>query len=70
MHRNTLSLSRIAFATALVIAAGSATAADLYGGGATFPAPAYVGDAYTYTTPQARLSRAAGVTTPAVAFSV
>lgn len=70
MHRNTLSLSRIAFATALVIAAGSATAADLYGGGATFPAPAYVGDAYNYTTPKARLSRAAAVTTPAVAFSV
>ncbi|MFD1298066.1 substrate-binding domain-containing protein [Lysobacter gummosus] len=71
MHRNTLSLSRIAFATALVIAAGSATAADLYGGGATFPAPAYVGDAYNATTPnKARLSRAASIIAPAVGFNV
>ena len=41
-------LSRIVLASLLIAAAGSATAADLYGGGATFPAPAYVGDAYNY----------------------
>lgn len=71
MHRNTLTISRIALASALVIAAGSAAAADLYGGGATFPAPAYVGDAYNFTSPnKARLSRAASITAPAVSFNV
>lgn len=68
MHRNMLTLSRIALATAVVAAAGSAAAADLYGGGATFPAPAYVGDNYNATTPnKSRLSRSTAG--PAVTFN-
>lgn len=50
-----------AIAIALAVAAGSATAAEnLYGGGATFPVPAYVGGDYLLTTPDARLSTNAG----------
>ncbi|MFC6839968.1 PstS family phosphate ABC transporter substrate-binding protein [Xanthomonas theicola] len=57
-------ISPLISAVALAIAAlstGSAMAAEnLYGGGATFPAPAYVGDSYTGVTPNARLSTNAG----------
>ena len=63
-------LSRIVLASLLIAAAESATAADLYGGGATFPAPAYVGDAYHYYSPRARLSRAASITAPVAPFAL
>lgn len=69
MHHNMLMLSRIAIATVAFAAAGSASAVDLYGGGATFPAPAYVGDLYNSLSPKARLSRPAGVL-PAVSYNV
>ena len=69
MHRNKLHISLLAVSV-LMAAAGSATAADLYAGGATFPAPAYVGDLYNSLSPKARLSRDAAITAPAVAFSV
>lgn len=65
MHRNKL-YSSLATATVLLIAAGSANAADLYGGGATFPAPAYVGDLYNSASPKFRLSRDASIASPAV----
>ncbi|MGO1072790.1 PstS family phosphate ABC transporter substrate-binding protein [Lysobacter sp. CA199] len=70
MHRNMLMLSRLAIATVAFAAAGSAAAVDLYGGGATFPAPAYVGDLYNSTTPKARLSRPAGVLPTVTAYQV
>ncbi|MBW8811388.1 MAG: substrate-binding domain-containing protein, partial [Lysobacter sp.] len=69
MHRNKLHISLLAVSV-LMAAAGSATAADLYAGGATFPAPAYVGDLYNSLSPKARLSRDAAITAPAVGFSV
>lgn len=73
MHRNKLHVGLLA-ATAVLVFAGSANAADLYGGGATFPAPAYVGDLYNGTSPVAKLSRDTAVppsaTFPAVSFSV
>ena len=47
-------------AAAVMMTAGSALAADLYGGGATFPAVPYLGDDYLDTTPDARLSTSAG----------
>jgi len=57
----TYKISAIAVATAALMAAGSAMAVEnLYGGGATFPVPAYVGPAYSATTPDARLSTNAG----------
>ncbi|MEH6420004.1 PstS family phosphate ABC transporter substrate-binding protein, partial [Pseudomonas sp. CGJS7] len=68
MHRNMLTLSRLAIATVAFAAAGSAAAVDLYGGGATFPAPAYVGDLYNSTTPKARLSRSAGMLPSVTAY--
>ena len=69
MHRNKLHVGLLA-ATAVLVFAGSANAADLYGGGATFPAPAYVGDFYNGTSPVAKLSRDSAITLPAVSFSV
>ncbi|QWP75490.1 substrate-binding domain-containing protein [Lysobacter sp. K5869] len=73
MHRNKLHAGLLA-ATAVLVFAGSANAADLYGGGATFPAPAYVGDLYNSTSPVAKLSRETATPTtstfPAVTFSV
>ena len=49
-------LAVVAFAAMTV--AGSAGAADLYGGGATFPVQSYVGDNFLTTVPvRARLSR-------------
>lgn len=69
MHRNKLHVGLLA-ATAVLVFAGSANAADLYGGGATFPAPAYVGDLYNGTSPVAKLSRDSAITLPAVTFSV
>lgn len=69
MHRNKLHVGLLA-ATAVLVFAGSANAADLYGGGATFPAPAYVGDLYNSTSPVAKLSRDSAITLPAVSFNV
>jgi phosphate transport system substrate-binding protein len=54
-------LGTLAIATTCFMAATSAMAAEkLYGGGATFPSPAYVGEGYLATTPDARLSTNAG----------
>lgn len=55
MLRNTfLRLNLLAAAT---LFAGAAGAADLYGGGATFPVQSYVGGDFLATDPAARLSR-------------
>lgn len=54
-------IGALAVAVAALMAAGSAMAAEqLYGGGATFPAPAYVGTTYQDTNPDSRLSTNAG----------
>lgn len=53
---STRRLCVLATATAALLSAGSALAVDLYGGGATFPAVAYLGDAYLTPNPDARLS--------------
>lgn len=54
-------IGALAVAVAALMAAGSAMAAEsLYGGGATFPAPAYVGSDYLLTNPDSRLSTNAG----------
>lgn len=50
-----LILNTLALALA-TMGAGSAVAADLYGGGATFPAVPYAGDDYLNFSPNARLS--------------
>lgn len=54
-------IGALAVAVAALMAAGSAMAAEqLYGGGATFPSPAYVGNTYLSTDPDSRLSTNAG----------
>lgn len=50
-----LALTALA-AVVATMATGSVMAADLYGGGATFPAVPYVGDDYLGVSPNARLS--------------
>lgn len=57
-------IGSLAVAVATLMAAGSAMAVDLYGGGATFPAPAYLGPDYSVLAPPARLSTNAGNTAP------
>ena len=60
-HKFIRNISTLAVATTIFMAATSAMAVEkLYGGGATFPAPAYVGNANLGTTPDARLSTNAG----------
>ncbi|MGO1072791.1 substrate-binding domain-containing protein [Lysobacter sp. CA199] len=59
----------IAAATLLCAFAGSAGAADLYGGGSSFAVPFVAGDLYLQTSPRARLSRDPAVVSPAVPFS-
>ena len=56
-------VTKLAVGTLLALSAGSVLAADLYGGGATFPAQAYVGNDFLRYTPNRRLSR--NVTAPA-----
>lgn len=58
MQRKSLDrLNLLAAATALMATAGSVGAVDLFGGGATFPAQAYVGPNFLTFEPDARLSR-------------
>lgn len=62
-HKISRKIGALAIATTCFMAASSAMAAEtLYGGGATFPSPAYVGEGYLATTPDARLSTNAGNT--------
>jgi len=61
LNRN--GVTKLAIGTLLALSAGSVLAADLYGGGATFPAQAYVGNDFLKYTPNRRLSR--NVTAPA-----
>ncbi|MCD9030831.1 substrate-binding domain-containing protein [Luteimonas sp. Y-2-2-4F] len=51
------SFLRLNLLAAAMVVAGAAGAADLYGGGATFPVQSYVGGNFLTTNPDARLSR-------------
>ena len=53
-------IKKAALATAIISAPLAASATDLVGGGASLPALAYVGDDFTTTNPQSRLSTNAG----------
>jgi len=54
-------IKKAALATAIISAPLAASATDLVGGGASLPALAYVGDDFTTTNPQSRLSTNAGL---------
>ncbi|AFT69226.1 Phosphate ABC transporter, phosphate binding protein [Alloalcanivorax dieselolei B5] len=54
-------IKKAALAAAIASAPFAASATDLVGGGATLPAVAYVGEDFTLTDPQARLSTNAGL---------
>ncbi len=49
-------IKKAALAAAIASAPFAASATDLVGGGASLPALAYVGDSFTASNPQARLS--------------
>ena len=54
-------IKKAALAAAIISAPLAASATDLVGGGASLPALAYVGDDFTTTNPQSRLSTNAGL---------
>lgn len=54
-------IKKAALAAAIISAPLAASATDLVGGGASLPALAYVGDNFTTTTPESRLSTDAGL---------